>query len=84
MTKVIAYILLCIGIILMTYAVLNKPKPMQLVEIEYSCDDRYCDITLPDGFIRVRAADFNHAKVELKREYRMHTGDWVRLVEVTR
>jgi hypothetical protein len=57
---------------------------MQLVEIEYSCKDWYCDITLPEGFIRVRASELNRIKVELKREYRMHTGDWVQFVEVKR
>ena len=84
MTRTIGIALILIGIAFMTYAVLNKPKSMQLVRIEYSCDDRYCDIALPEGFIRIRATDFNRAKVELKQEYRMHTGDWVQFVEVKR
>ena len=84
MTRAISYTLILIGIALMTYAVMNKPEPMQLVEIAYTCDELYCIIELPDGFIRVRSYEFTRAKVELKREYRMRTGDWVRLVEVTK
>jgi hypothetical protein len=84
MTRTIGIALILIGIAFITYAVLNKPKSMQLVEIEYSCKDWYCDITLPEGFIRVHASELNRIKVELKREYRMHTGDWVQFVEVKR
>ena len=84
MTRTIGIALILIGIAFITYAVLNKPKSMQLVEMEYSCKDWYCDITLPEGFIRVRASELNRIKVELKQEYRMHTGDWVQFVEVKR
>jgi len=71
MTRTIGIALILIGIAFITYAVLNKPKSMQLVEIEYSCKDW-------------RASELNRIKVELKREYHLRTGDWVQFVEVKR